>query len=180
MSEDGGLLNSYKIITYKIPLIIINMQCERLIKLIKSWYLHVQGETMAPARMVSFMKRHAKSCEICLQDADLKEEIAKITEIVLPESKIPKAIRQKNERAAQEEAEKENTKNEENDDEDTELDEEEGEGEDEDTKLDTEDGGEETKDEDTELDDEEGGEEKEDEEEGDLIDDPKLLPPPDA
>ena len=80
------------------------MQCERLIKLIKSWYIHVQGETMAPARMVSFMKKHAKSCETCLQDADLNEEIAKITEIVLPESKIPKAIRQKNEQTAQAEA----------------------------------------------------------------------------
>ena len=81
------------------------MQCERLIKMVKSWYLHVQGETMAPARMVSFMKKHAKSCEVCLQDPDLNEEIAKITEIVLPESKIPKAIRQKNEQTAQKEEE---------------------------------------------------------------------------
>ena len=88
------------------------MQCERLIKMVKSWYIHVQGETMAPARMVSFMKKHAKSCEVCLQDPDLKEEIAKITEIVLPESKIPKAIRQKNEQTAQkeEEVEVESTK----------------------------------------------------------------------
>lgn len=81
------------------------MQCERLIKMVKSWYIHVQGETMAPARMVSFMKKHAKSCEVCLQDPDLNEEIAKITEIVLPESKIPKAIRQKNEQTAQKEEE---------------------------------------------------------------------------
>jgi len=56
---------------------------------------------MAPARMVSFIEQHAERCEICLQDPDLKEEIAKITEIVLPESKIPKAIRQKTEKAAQ-------------------------------------------------------------------------------
>lgn len=49
---------------------------------------------MAPARMVSFMEQHATTCEICLQDPNLKEEIAKITELVLPESKIPKAIRQ--------------------------------------------------------------------------------------
>ena len=113
---------------------------------------------MAPARMVSFMKRHAKSCEICLQDADLKEEIAKITEIVLPESKIPKAIRQKNEKAAQEAAEKEDAKSEENNDEDTELDEDEKEG------------GEET--------DDETEEGEENEEEGDPIDDPELLTPP--
>ncbi len=70
------------------------MQCERLLKMIKSWYLSVREETMAPARMVSFMEQHATTCEICLQDPNLKEEIAKITELVLPESKIPKAIRQ--------------------------------------------------------------------------------------
>lgn len=98
------------------------MQCERLIKMIKSWYIHVQDETMAPARMVSFMKKHAKSCEVCLQDADLKEEFAKITEIVLPESKIPKAIRQKNEQTAQKEAEIEDESSEVDDDEETEVD----------------------------------------------------------
>ena len=72
------------------------MQCERLIKMIKSWYLHVREETMAPARMVAFIEDHAVSCDICRQDPDLKEEISKITELVLPESKIPKAVRQKN------------------------------------------------------------------------------------
>ncbi|PIE72566.1 MAG: hypothetical protein CSA20_07445 [Deltaproteobacteria bacterium] len=72
------------------------MQCERLIKQIKSWYLHVKNETMAPARMVSFMEKHAKTCEVCLADPDLREEIVKITDLVLPESKIPKAVRQIN------------------------------------------------------------------------------------
>ena len=71
------------------------MQCERLTKMIKSWYLHVRDETMAPARMVAFMEEHAESCDVCLQDPDLKDEIAKITELVLPQSKIPKAVRQK-------------------------------------------------------------------------------------
>ncbi len=98
------------------------MQCERLIKMIKSWYIHVQAETMAPARMVSFMKKHAKSCEVCLQDTDLKEEIAKITEIVLPESKIPKAIRQKNEQTALKEEEIQDEKSDVGDDEENELD----------------------------------------------------------
>ncbi len=70
------------------------MQCERLIKMIKSWYINVRQETMAPARMVSFMEQHAATCEVCLKDPDLKDEMAKITELVLPESKIPKAIRQ--------------------------------------------------------------------------------------
>ena len=70
------------------------MQCERLVKMIKAWYLHVRDETMAPARMVAFMEEHTDSCEICQQEPDLREEIAKITEMVLPESKIPKAVRQ--------------------------------------------------------------------------------------
>ena len=63
--------------------------------MIKSWYLHVREETMAPARMVSFIEEHATNCDICRLDPDLKEEIARITELVLPESKIPKAVRQK-------------------------------------------------------------------------------------
>jgi hypothetical protein len=63
--------------------------------MIKTWYLHVREETMAPARMVAFMEEHAENCEVCRQDPDLKDEIAKITELVLPESKIPKAVRLK-------------------------------------------------------------------------------------
>ena len=56
------------------------MQCERLIGLIKSWYRSVQDETMAPARMVMFMEHHAERCDVCLEDPNLKDEIAKITE----------------------------------------------------------------------------------------------------
>lgn len=81
------------------------MQCERLLKLVKLWYTHVREETMAPARMVAFIEQHAETCDLCLQDPDLKEEIAKITELVLPESKIPKAIRQKNAKTAAQEEE---------------------------------------------------------------------------
>ncbi|MBL4904224.1 MAG: hypothetical protein JKY62_16500 [Desulfocapsa sp.] len=75
------------------------MQCERLIKQIKGWYTHVSNETMAPARMVSFIEKHAAECEICLEDPDLPEEIEKITEMILPESKIPKAVRMQQEQA---------------------------------------------------------------------------------
>jgi hypothetical protein len=74
-----------------------HMQCERLVKLIKSWYVSVRDETMAPARMVTFMQQHTESCEACLHDPDVLNEIAKITELILPESKIPKAIRQQDE-----------------------------------------------------------------------------------
>lgn len=69
------------------------MQCERLIKLAKSWFLNVRDETMAPARMISFIEQHVDHCEICQADPDIRDEIAKITEIILPESKMPKAAR---------------------------------------------------------------------------------------
>ena len=69
------------------------MQCERLIKLAKSWYLNVRDETMAPARMISFIEQHVAHCEVCQADPVIHDEIVKITEIILPESKIPKAMR---------------------------------------------------------------------------------------
>ncbi|RUM42280.1 MAG: hypothetical protein DSY80_07385 [Desulfocapsa sp.] len=73
------------------------MQCQRLLKQTKSWYVHVSNETMAPARMISFIKKHAADCDICREDPDLEEEIEKITEMILPESKIPKAVRMQQE-----------------------------------------------------------------------------------
>ena len=83
------------------------MQCERLISLAKSWYVSVKEETMAPARMVQFIKQHVAECSICQEDPDIQSEIAKITEHILPESKIPKAVRMKQEQeeAAQQEEE---------------------------------------------------------------------------
>jgi len=45
---------------------------------------------MAPARMVAFMEKHIAQCEECLADPDVKQEAAKIREIVLPPSKVPK------------------------------------------------------------------------------------------
>jgi len=66
------------------------MQCDRLISLIKNWYLKVQEEAMAPARMVAFIEQHILQCEECLADPDVKAEAEKIREIVLPPSKVPK------------------------------------------------------------------------------------------
>ena len=85
------------------------MQCQRLLKQTKAWYIHVSNETMAPARMISFIKDHAADCDICREDPDLEEEIEKITEMILPESKIPKAVRmqQEQEEIAKQEAEAE-------------------------------------------------------------------------
>lgn len=83
------------------------MQCDRLIKQIKTWFLHVQNETMAPARMISFIENHASTCEICQADPDLQTEISRIIEIILPEAKIPKAVRLQQEESADDEAEDE-------------------------------------------------------------------------
>jgi hypothetical protein len=66
------------------------MKCDRLISLVKNWYLKVQEEAMAPARMVAFMEKHISQCDECLVDPDVKQEAAKIREIVLPPSKVPK------------------------------------------------------------------------------------------
>ena len=66
------------------------MKCDRLITLVKNWYLKVQEEAMAPARMVAFMEQHIAQCEECLADPDVKLEADKIREIVLPPSKVPK------------------------------------------------------------------------------------------
>jgi len=66
------------------------MKCERLISLVKNWYLKVQEEAMAPARMVAFMEKHISQCEVCLADPDVRQEADKIREIVLPPSKVPK------------------------------------------------------------------------------------------
>ena len=98
------------------------MQCERLIKQIKGWYIHVSNETMAPARMVSFIEKHAAECDICREDPDLPEEIEKITEMILPESKIPKAVRMQQEQA---ELAKRDAESESNEDEDESITEEE-------------------------------------------------------
>jgi len=89
------------------------MQCERLIKQVKTWYLHVKEETMAPARMIQFIKQHVESCAICQEEAGIHDEIEKITELILPESKIPKAVRMKQElEEAKQQAEEDEAKSE--------------------------------------------------------------------
>ena len=117
------------------------MKCDRLISLVKNWYLKVQEEAMAPARMVAFMEKHILQCEVCLADPDVKQEVEKIREIVLPPSKVPKpkAVRvAKEEVAGEEDAAKEEVAGEEDVKEDTDSDGEdtEDEGEDEDTEDD--------------------------------------------
>ncbi|BHH86310.1 hypothetical protein [Desulforhopalus sp. 52FAK] len=78
---------------------------------------------MAPARMVSFIEQHIDTCDICLSDPDLKDEVAKITELVLPESKIPKAVRQQNSKLKAEEEDSEDDEQGEDDEDETSSDE---------------------------------------------------------
>ena len=82
----------------------------------KDWYLHVQEETMAPARMMQFADKHIKYCGACQQDPGLAEEIENIREFVLPESKIPKSERDdENEATPDISPEEENTEEESSD-----------------------------------------------------------------
>ncbi len=93
------------------------MECERLNRLVRSWFLQVRDEAMAPARMVEFMEKHINECEICLSDPDVQYEVKKITTIVLPESKIIKPAKKakvKKVEPVKEEISKEETGKEEN------------------------------------------------------------------
>ncbi len=69
------------------------MECERLNRLVRSWYDQVQGESLAPARMVEFMEKHVENCDDCLADPDVRGEVKKITELVLPPSKMTKPVK---------------------------------------------------------------------------------------
>jgi len=63
------------------------MECDRLKRLVKNWYAQVQDETMAPARMVTFMRQHVADCATCLSDPFVRPEIEKITTLILPPEK---------------------------------------------------------------------------------------------
>lgn len=68
------------------------MKCGRLIKLVKSWYLQVQDEALAPTRMVSFMKQHVEDCIVCMTDPDIQQDLDKISRIIQPLSKTQKLV----------------------------------------------------------------------------------------
>ncbi|MDA8418852.1 MAG: hypothetical protein M0Z90_07455 [Desulfobacteraceae bacterium] len=70
------------------------MECERFKKLLKSWYIQVQNEALAPARMVDFMENHVEGCPVCKMDPEAKKDIAKIITLVLPQEKIRQTGRQ--------------------------------------------------------------------------------------
>jgi len=79
--------------------------------------------------MVQFIRNHITTCEVCLTDPDINEEVEKITELILPDSKIPKAVRlqQEKDSAVDEEEDEEPAHEEEDTDSDEKEDEEEDE-----------------------------------------------------
>jgi len=110
------------------------MECERLVKLVKSWYLQVKDEALAPARMVAFMEKHVADCPVCMVDDGVRQEVDRITRIVLPPTKIPKPKTADEEEEYEPEAEAEES----TDDSDEDSDEETGEDDDEDKEDDGE------------------------------------------
>jgi len=68
------------------------MDCGRLEKLIKTWYVQVQDEALAPARMLDFMDKHLAECEVCMADAGVRHEVKRISDIVLPPAKLRKEV----------------------------------------------------------------------------------------
>ncbi len=69
------------------------MECERFKKLLKSWYIQVQDEALAPARMVHFMEAHLEECAVCMMDAEAHKDVKKIITLVLPQDKLKVASR---------------------------------------------------------------------------------------
>ena len=64
------------------------MECERFKRLLKTWYIQVQNESLAPARMVDFMESHVTDCTVCLMDPEAKKDISKIITLILPQEKL--------------------------------------------------------------------------------------------
>lgn len=69
------------------------MECERFKRLLKTWYIQVQNESLAPARMVDFMENHVTDCSVCLMDPEAKKDIAKIITLILPQEKLRQTVR---------------------------------------------------------------------------------------
>ena len=99
------------------------MECERLIKLVKTWYLQVKDEALAPARMIAFMQKHVSECPVCLVDDGVQQEVDRISRIVLPPSKALKPKPSADEDEAEEEeqdTEEESTEDDDEESDDTE------------------------------------------------------------
>ena len=64
------------------------MECEQLNRLIREWYRQKLDESLAPARMMSFIDQHVRTCPVCAKDLLLADEVEKIREFIFPESKL--------------------------------------------------------------------------------------------
>ena len=98
------------------------MECERLIKLVKTWYLQVKDEALAPARMIAFMQKHVSECPVCLVDDGVQQEVDRIARIVLPPSKALKPKPSPDDDEDEPEEEEQDTEEESTDDDDEESD----------------------------------------------------------
>jgi len=67
----------------------------------------VQAESLAPARMAEFMEKHLADCQICLRDPDVRLEVDRIIEIVVPPSKLVKTVKKGEEPSPEEKEDEE-------------------------------------------------------------------------
>ncbi len=65
------------------------MQCLRLRSLARDWFQKVREDALAPARMMEFIHRHIRNCEICQKDPDLPQEVEKIREFIRAPETLP-------------------------------------------------------------------------------------------
>lgn len=102
------------------------MECDRFKRLLKSWYVQVQDEALAPARMVELMENHISECPTCLMDPEARKDMEKVITLVLPKDKLvpPSRSNRAAETAADDSGhddsvdDEENIDNDENDDDD--------------------------------------------------------------
>ncbi len=60
------------------------MQCERLKRLVRNWGEQIVEDALAPARMVEFVERHIKACDVCRADSTISSDAHKIRKMVVP------------------------------------------------------------------------------------------------
>lgn len=59
------------------------MQCERLRRLCRSWGDQIVEDALAPARMLEFVERHMRSCEVCLTDESVSTESSRLRKLLV-------------------------------------------------------------------------------------------------
>ncbi len=60
------------------------MQCERLKRLVRNWGEQIVEDALAPARMVEFVERHIRACDVCRADSTISPDAHRIRKMVVP------------------------------------------------------------------------------------------------